>query len=106
MKIAKSKALKSTIKSSADKDKDRENERNPSEAVSNSTKMEEKVQLKSMNLVWSLFGGHEILSQIVEFCNELKKMALNKTDREDSMEKEKEPLIEEENAVLGGVKEE
>ncbi|KAJ8615754.1 hypothetical protein MRB53_035126 [Persea americana] len=38
MKIAKSKALKSTIKSSAEKDKDRENERNPSEALSNSTK--------------------------------------------------------------------
>ncbi|KAJ8645185.1 hypothetical protein MRB53_006933 [Persea americana] len=105
LKIAKSKALKSTIKSSAEKDKDKENERNPSEAISDSTKKEEKVQLKSTNSARNLFGGREILSQITEFCNELKKMALNRSDREDSMEKEKEPLIEEEKVVLGGVKE-
>lgn len=105
LKLAKSKALKSTIKSSAEKDKEKENGRNPSEAISDSTKKEEKAQLKSTNSARNLFGGREILSQITEFCNELKKMALNRSHREDSMEKEKEPLIEEEKAVLGGGKE-
>lgn len=107
--------MKSMIKSSSEKDK--ENERNPSEAVSDSAKREERVQLKSTNSARNLFGGREIFSQLTEFCSELKKLALNGSDREvsttkstsrkssEGVEKEEEPSIEEEKAALVGVKE-
>lgn len=112
--IAKSKTFKSTIKSSAEKKKEMETN-SWNSAADCPPQTEDRPQLKSTHSARNLFAGREILNQISEFCNELKKLALNASEREDSTKsnetkiskgiKEKEPLLESKKMVSGGVKE-
>lgn len=82
--IANSKTFKSTIKSSAEKKKNKE-EMNPFDPVTGLPPPKENPSLKSTHSARNLFAGREILNQITEFCRELKKIALNASERENSM---------------------
>ncbi|XP_043691138.1 DNA ligase 1 isoform X2 [Telopea speciosissima] len=75
----KSKVMKAAIKSSTEKKKLLDE--SPS---ADFTQNNRRPQLKSTLSARNLFGGRDILSQISEFCNELKKLATRAKERENS----------------------
>lgn len=79
--MAASKTFKSNIKSSAEKKKQKEMD--PSNLVTGLRQEKENPILKSTHSARNLFAGREILNQITEFCRELKKLALNASEREE-----------------------
>eukprot|EP00268_Persea_americana_P030487 TRINITY_DN2949_c0_g1_i1.p1 TRINITY_DN2949_c0_g1~~TRINITY_DN2949_c0_g1_i1.p1 ORF type:complete len:346 (+),score=70.47 TRINITY_DN2949_c0_g1_i1:602-1639(+) len=79
--MAASKTFKSNIKSSAEKKKQKEMD--PSNLVTGLRQEKENPSLKSTHSAQNLFAGREILNQITEFCRELKKLALNASEREE-----------------------
>ncbi|XP_042515576.1 uncharacterized protein LOC122089893 isoform X2 [Macadamia integrifolia] len=74
-----SKIMKAAIKSSTEKKKLLDE--SPS---ADFTQNNRRPQLKSTLSARNLFGGRDILSQISEFCNELKKLATRTKERENS----------------------
>lgn len=86
--------MKAAIKSSTEKKKSNKPlENSPSE----SSQERRNPQLKSTLSARNLFSGKEILSQITEFCNEIKKFATNTKEKEDmekSNGKKKNPVNE------------
>ncbi|XP_057495370.1 uncharacterized protein LOC130780405 isoform X2 [Actinidia eriantha] len=67
--------MKAAIKSSTEKEKEKEKN-------DNSSQKEERPQLRSTLSARNLFAGRDILSQISEFCNELKRLATRARERE------------------------
>ncbi|CAL5382060.1 unnamed protein product [Camellia sinensis] len=65
--------MKATIKSSAEK-----------KQIDNSVQKEEMPRLKSTLSARNLFGGRDIMNQISEFCNELKRLAMRTKEKENS----------------------
>ncbi|GMP41758.1 hypothetical protein CsSME_00011735 [Camellia sinensis var. sinensis] len=65
--------MKATIKSSAEK-----------KQIDNSVQKEEIPRLKSTLSARNLFGGRDIMNQISEFCNELKRLAMRTKEKENS----------------------
>lgn len=66
-----SRFMKETIKSSAEK-----------KQTNNSQKEETTPMLKSTLSARNLFAGRDILNQITDFCNELKRLAMRTKERE------------------------
>ncbi|OVA12260.1 hypothetical protein BVC80_1779g31 [Macleaya cordata] len=71
--------MKAAIKSSTEKKKKNPTTNSPAD----SSQERRKPQLRSTLSARNLFSGREILSQITEFCNELKKLATRAKERED-----------------------
>ncbi|KAJ4967373.1 hypothetical protein NE237_019222 [Protea cynaroides] len=75
-----SKIMKAEIKSSTEKKKFFDE----SPCLADSTQSNRRPHLKSTLSARNLFGGRDILSQISELCNELKKLATRAKERENS----------------------
>ncbi|KAJ4979532.1 hypothetical protein NE237_010312 [Protea cynaroides] len=73
-----SKIMKAEIKSSTEKKK----HFNESPPLADSTESNRRPHLKSTLSARNLFGGRDILNQISEFCNELKKLTTRAKERE------------------------
>ncbi|PSS26464.1 Myosin-1 like [Actinidia chinensis var. chinensis] len=67
--------MKAAIKSSTEKEKEKKKN-------DNSSQKEERPQLRSTLSARNLFAGRDILSQISEFCNELKRLTTRARERE------------------------
>ncbi|PSS12006.1 RRNA biogenesis protein [Actinidia chinensis var. chinensis] len=67
--------MKAAIKSSTEKEKKQTN---------NSSQQEERPHLRSTLSARNLFAGRDILSQITEFCNELKRLATREREKENA----------------------
>lgn len=104
--MAASKTFKSNIKSRAEK---KQQDMDHSDLVLRLQQEKENPNLKSTHSARNLFAGRDILNQITEFCRELKKLALNASEREeltqsnsvklqntDKRMKEEEPSLESE----------